>query len=116
MWHYIAKVAISAIIIVAISEIAKRSSAWAAALASLPLTSLLAFIWLHLETGDTERVAALSQGIFWLVLPSLVLFLVFPSMLRMGWSFWPSLVTASLATAAAYWAMAWALTKAGIKF
>jgi hypothetical protein len=115
MWHYIAKIAISAIVVVAVSEIAKRSSTWAAALASLPLTSLLAFVWLHLETGDTERVAALSHGIFWLVLPSLVLFLAFPALLRMGWSFWPSLAAASVATAVAYWAMIWALTKAGIK-
>jgi hypothetical protein len=115
MWHYVAKVAISAIVVVAVSEIAKRSPAWAAALASLPLTSLLAFIWLHLETGDTQRVAALSNGIFWLVLPSLVLFLALPALLRAGWSFWPSLATASVATAAAYWAMVWVLTIVGIK-
>jgi hypothetical protein len=47
-------------------------------LASLPLTSLLAFVWLYLDTGDTQRVADLSQGIFWLVLPSLSLFVLLP--------------------------------------
>ncbi len=109
MWQYAAKVAVSALAIVAISEVAKRSSFWAAALASLPLTSLLAFVWLHLETGDTARIASLSQGIFWLVLPSLVLFVVLPMLLRAGWSFWPSLALSSATTACSYAAMVWVL-------
>ena len=40
-----------------------------AILASLPLTSLLAFVWLYVDTGDTQKVASLATGIFWLVLP-----------------------------------------------
>ncbi len=115
MWQYSAKIAISALLIVAVSEIAKRSSFWAAALASLPITSLLAFIWLYVETGDTGRIAAMSQGVFWLVLPSLVLFLVLPLLLRAGWSFWPSLAAASSATALAYAAMVWVLAKFGVQ-
>ena len=51
---------------------------FASALASLPLISLLAFMWLYLDTGDVEKVVALSRGIFWLVLPSLVLFIALP--------------------------------------
>ena len=46
---------LSALIIVAVSEVAKRSSLLGAALASLPLTSLLAFVWLYLDTGDTQK-------------------------------------------------------------
>jgi hypothetical protein len=42
-----------------------------AAWASLPLTSLLAFVWLYLDTGDIEKVAALSHGIFWLIIAEL---------------------------------------------
>ena len=38
------------------------------------LTSLLAFIWIYAETGDTAKIASLAQSIFWYVLPSLVLF------------------------------------------
>jgi hypothetical protein len=114
MWQYTAKIAITALLIVAVSEIAKRNSFWAAALASLPITSLLAFIWLYVETGDTGRIAALSQGVFWLVLPSLVLFLALPLLLRAGWSFWPSLAAASGATAVAYAALIWFLPKVGV--
>lgn len=116
MWQYPVKVILSAVVIVAIAEIAKRSTFWAAALASLPLTSVLAFVWLHVETGSAEQVATLSSGIFWLVLPSLVLFLALPMLLRAGWTFWPSLAVSAVATAAAYGAMVWVLGKAGVRW
>jgi hypothetical protein len=115
MLHYIVKVGVSALIIVAISEIAKRNSLWAAMLASLPLTSLLAFIWLYTETKDVNQIADLSIGIFWLVLPSLLLFVLLPVLLRAGWGFWLSLGVACLATAGGYAAMAWVLAKYNVK-
>lgn len=102
MGQYALKVALSALVIVAVAEIAKRSTLWAAALASLPLTSLLAFVWLYLDTGDAHRVAALSGSIFWLVLPSLLLFVLLPLLLRGGLGFWSSLALSSAATALAY--------------
>lgn len=49
MWQYIVKVTLTAVVIVAVTEIAKRNPLWAALLASLPLTSLLAFVW-HTST------------------------------------------------------------------
>ena len=102
MLYYAIKVIVSALLIVAISEIAKRQSGVAALLAALPITSLLAFIWLYVETGKTEIIGELSGQIFWLVIPSLVLFLALPALLRWGWGFWPSLATACGLTAAAY--------------
>jgi len=102
MLYYTIKIMLSALIIVAVSEIAKRSSLLGALLASLPLTSLLAFVWLYLDTGDVQKVAALSSDIFWLVLPSLALFLVLPLLLKMGWGFWLSLAVAVLVTATCY--------------
>jgi hypothetical protein len=115
MLQYIVKVAVSAILIVVVSELAKRNSIWAATVASLPLVSLLAFIWLYVETGDVNRIANLSQGIFWLVLPSLVLLLLFPALIRAGWHFWPSLLASCIATACAYAAMTWLLSRFGMK-
>jgi len=105
MLYYTIKILLSAFILVAVSEIAKRSSLLGALLASLPLTSLLAFVWLYLDTGDVQKVASLSSDIFWLVLPSLALFLVLPLLIKMGWGFWSSLAVAVLVTAACYGAM-----------
>jgi hypothetical protein len=115
MWQYVVKVILSAIVVVAVSELAKRTSFWAAALASLPLTSLLAFVWLYLEGGSVEQIAELSGKIFWLVLPSLVLFIVLPVLLRIGVGFWFSLGASCLATAGAYTVMLWTLSRLAIR-
>ena len=103
--QYALKIAVSATVLVAVAELAKRSSFWAAALASLPLTSVLAFVWLYLDSGDAGQVAALSNSIFWLILPSAVLFLVLPLLVRNGVNFWASLAAACAATALAYLGM-----------
>ena len=95
MWHYLFKISLTVGIVVAATEIAKRSSFWAALLTALPVTVLVIFAWLYVETGSTERVAALAHSLFWMFLPSLTLFLVLPALLRAGVAFWPSLAAAS---------------------
>lgn len=115
MWQYGLKIVLSALIIVAVAELAKRSSFWGAALASLPLTSILAFIWLYLDSGNTEQVAALSHGIFWLVLPSLVLLILLPLLLRGGFNFWLSLAISCLVTAISYFGTVKLLGALGIR-
>ena len=102
MGQYLVKVALTAVIVVAVAELAKRNSLWAAALAALPLISLLAFIWIYIDTGDTARIASMSVSIVWLVLASLPLFLLLPALLRSGWSFWPSLALACAAVSVVY--------------
>jgi hypothetical protein len=102
MIYYAIKVLISAALVVLVSELAKRNSLLGALVASLPVTSLLAFAWLYWETGDAARVSSLSTGIFWLVIPSLVLFLALPLFLRLGWGFWISLLAAIVVTALCY--------------
>jgi hypothetical protein len=113
MLYYTIKILLSSLVIVAVSEIAKRSSLLGAALASLPLTSLLAFVWLYVDTGDTQKVASLSSDVFWLVLPSLPLFLLLPWLLRMGWGFWLSLGLAVAVTLACYGMMLLAFKQFG---
>ena len=102
MLYYTVKALVSALIIVLITEVAKRNTWLGALVAALPLTSLLAFMWLYWETGDAQRIAGLSMNIFWLVIPSLALFLALPLFLRSGWGFWLSLLAAIGLTAACY--------------
>ncbi len=105
MVEQLVKVILTSILVVSASEAAKRSAVFGALLASLPLTSLMAMIWLYADTRDPEKVAALATGIFWLFLPSLVLLLVFPLLLRKGVPFVPSLLIGIALTATSYWAM-----------
>lgn len=114
MLFYLVKIVLSALAIVAVSEIAKRSTATAAIIAAIPLTSLLAFVWLHIEGAPAQRIAELSGQVFWLVLPSLVLFLLFPFLLRQGMNFWGSLGLSLAATAACYGLMLLVLRRMGI--
>jgi hypothetical protein len=100
--YLVLKFGLSAAALVAVAEIAKRSSVWAALVASLPLTSLLAFVWLYIDTKDTQKVAALSGDIFWLVIPSLALFPVLTGLLRNGVSFWLAMAGAISVTLVAY--------------
>ena len=96
MAYIIIKTILTAVIIVGISEIGKRYTTFAALLAALPLTSLLAMIWLYSDTKDVERIADLSISIFWLVLPTLLFFLVLPWLLRQQYNFWLSITISSV--------------------
>ncbi len=115
MLYYALKVGLSAVVIVAITEIAKRSSGFAALVAALPLTSLLAFVWLYVEGAAPARIAELSGQIFWLVLPSLLLFVLLPLLIRQGLGFWLSLALSIAATTICYLAMLPVLRKFGVQ-
>jgi hypothetical protein len=102
MTQYLLKIGITTLTVVLVSEIAKRSSLAAAVLASIPLVSVLALIWLYVDTRDIGQVNALSRSIVWLVLPSLVLFIVLPLLTERGHGFAFSLIMAIGATVIAY--------------
>ncbi|MDQ8699402.1 DUF3147 family protein [Hyphomicrobium sp. LHD-15] len=115
MVEQIAKVLLTSLLVVGTSEAAKRSVIAGAIIASLPLTSVLAMIWLYADTRDPERVASLASSIFWLVLPSLALFLVLPLLLRRGVPFVPSLAIGIVVTVISYAAMLAVLKWLGIQ-
>jgi hypothetical protein len=105
--YLVLKALLSGAIIAVASEAARRSSLLGALLVSLPLTSILAILWLYRDTRDTGEVTDLSWSILWLVLPSFVFFVVLPLALR-STGFWPALLLACGATAAAYGVWIWA--------
>ena len=102
MLYFATKTLITALIVAAISELARRFSLMAALLASLPLTSILAFIWIYVEQRDATPLIEMSHEIFWLVLPSLAFFLIFPFLLKLGWSFAPALLSSCAMMALLY--------------
>ncbi len=92
----------SGAIIALASEAAKRSTLLGAVIVSLPLTSILAIIWLYRADHDTDEIASFSWSILWVIAPSLVFFVALPLLLRGGVTFSLSLTLACMATAAAY--------------
>ena len=115
MTYYLVKIAVTTILIVTISEIAKRSTFVGAILASIPLVSVLAMLWLYIDTKDAEKVSALSTSVFWLVLPSLVLFVALPMLLKQGLNFYLSISISIAITVMFYWFLVSALNQFGIK-
>jgi len=100
--YLVIKALLSGIIVMAVSEIARRSPAFGALVVSLPLVSLLGILWLWRDTHDAERIAAHAEATFWYVIPSLPMFLAFPWMLRHGTGFWIALGAGCLLTITLY--------------
>jgi len=114
MAYYFVKVLITAILIVAISEVSKRSSLLGGILASLPMISILAFIWLYIDTKSVERISELSTTIFWLVIPSLSLFIVLPLLLKSKVNFYASLFISCAIMLSLYFTMLFILKRLNI--
>lgn len=108
------KFALSALVIVVVTKVQLFNDRLSALLIALPLTSLVAMVWMHAERQAPARIANHAEGTFWFVLPTLPMFLVLPWLLRHGWSFWPALAVNCLMTAALFWAMVAGLRLVGI--
>ena len=114
--YLIFKTVISAIIIVIVSEIAKKSSFLAAIIISIPLTSLLAFIWLYWDTKDTQKVVDLSYGTIVMTIPSFFFFIIFPIMIKLKQNFIFSLIISIISTSIIYLIFIYILKKLDLNF
>ena len=95
----IIKYLITAALVVVISEVAKRSDKLGGLIASLPLVTFLALIWLYVEKQPDEKIANHAWYTFWYVAPTLPMFLTFPFLLQ-RFGFWPTLGLSVLITLA----------------
>jgi hypothetical protein len=102
------KFILSAAIIVAVTEISKRSTVFAALIITLPLVSILSFIFIYVESKTTEQIIPLSYDILWMgTIPSLVFFLLLPHLLKAQMSFWAALPLSCIVMIASYGVMMW---------
>jgi hypothetical protein len=102
MIYYLIKLFITAGLIVAISELSRKSTFAGALLASVPLVSVLAMLWLYIDTRDLVKISAFSMSVFWLVVPSLALFVSLPVLLKLGINFYLSMGVAIGLTVGCY--------------
>lgn len=109
----ILKYAITALLVVIISEVAKNSGKLGALLASLPLVTLLVLCWLYVEQQPVEKIVNHAFYTFWYVLGSLPFFLIFPLLLG-RLTFTGALLISALVTLVFFWVYAQILAKFGI--
>ena len=101
MTWLITKYLITAALVVAISEFAKRSDKLGALIASLPMVTFLALIWLYVEQHPEEKISNHAWYTFWYVVPTLPMFLAFPFLLpRLG--FWLTIAASVALTVACF--------------
>jgi hypothetical protein len=110
----VTKYLITAAVVVAVSEVAKRSDKLGAFIAALPLVTVLALVWLYVERQPQEKLANHAWYTFWYVLPTLPMFLAFPAMLA-RWGFWPALGASALITIVCFALTAVLLRRFGIE-
>lgn len=114
MIYILIKTLITAAVVVAVSEIARRSSLFAGLIASIPLVSFLAIIWLYWETKDSQKIVDLSYSIILMIIPSLTFFIVLPFVMKLQSSFVISMIVATVSTIVAYWLFILLLGKFGV--
>lgn len=107
MLQLVLKGVVSGLLVVVASEVARRSSVWAAILVSLPLTSMLALGWLYADTRDSAAVADLSWAILLVVAPSVVFFVALPVLIRWGLPVPVAMAGATIVMIGAYATYAW---------
>jgi len=99
------KIILTAVIIFAVAQLSQRDTLLAAILASIPLVSVFAMMWMNHEGANSDEIINFSKDIVWLILPSLLLFIVMPELIQRGWNFYPALGGGLSATIIGYFLM-----------
>ncbi|WP_455230022.1 DUF3147 family protein [Geopseudomonas aromaticivorans] len=114
MYWIIAKYALTAAVVVLVSEVAKRSDKLGGLVAALPMITILSLIWLYVERQSAEKIANHAWYTFWYVVPTLPMFLAFPALLsRIG--FWPTLLACVVITIVCFAVFALLVRRFGIE-
>lgn len=86
------RVAVVAVIVVAVAELSRRYPRLGAVLLSLPIASVLAFFASWLQHHDLQAVSKLSRETLVLVPLGLPFFIPLALAPQLGWGFWPCFV------------------------
>jgi len=109
----VTKYLITALIVVAVSEVAKHSDRLGAMIAALPIVTLLTLIWLYAEGQPTSKISNHAFYTFWYVIPTLPMFLAFPY-LQAKIGFLLSLLACIALTTACFTVLLFSMRRLGI--
>lgn len=116
--HPALKIFITAVLIVIISEVSKRTGYLGGLIASLPLVSYLSIIWLYVERdNEAKAIEVISQhsiSVFWFVLPTLPFFVILPLLLKQM-HFAAAMAVSTAIMFGCYAGTMWALGRFGIE-
>ncbi|MFM5883743.1 MAG: DUF3147 family protein [Novosphingobium sp.] len=108
MWGQLAiKAALSGVVVAAASELARRNPGWGGLVASLPLTTLLALVWLWRDAPDPARAADFMTGTALYVIAALPSFAIIAVLLRREAGLPLALLAGSATAIAGYLVLMW---------
>ena len=108
------KIGLTALIIFAVVQVSERNTLLAAVLASIPIVSVLAMMWMNHEGQSATEIAGFAKDIVWFVIPSLLLFIIMPLLIERGWEFYPALGAGLSTTILGYFLMVQFMEKYGL--
>lgn len=94
----VAKILITASLIVIITEIAKLNDRIGALIAALPITTFLILFWLHFENNSIEKISNHVSYTLLYVLPTLPMFLIFPYLINKLGFYWSIIISLFITT------------------
>jgi F0F1-type ATP synthase assembly protein I len=86
-FFFAVKIVVSALIIAAVSELAKRLPSLGGLIAAMPLTTLLALIWLYAETGDYQLAHTFTRSVLFAIIPTVFFFIAALALFKRGTPF-----------------------------
>jgi hypothetical protein len=109
------KILLTAVIIFSIAQISERSTLMAAVLASIPIVSVLSMMMMFHEGQTALEISGFARDIVWLLIPSLLIFIVMPWLIESrSWDFYPALAAGLACTVTGYFLMVRAMEKFGL--
>jgi hypothetical protein len=95
LWN-IVRVALVAVIVVSVAEVSKRSPRLGAVLLSLPIVSILAFVFSWVQHHDLPAISRMAKDTLVLVPLGLPFFIPLACAAHFGWNYWLSLLAGVL--------------------
>lgn len=109
------KIMLTALIIFSIVQVSERSTLMAAVLASIPIVSVLSMMMMFHEGQTAVEISAFARDIVWLLIPSLLMFIVMPWLIESkSWDFYPALAVGLACTVTGYFVMVQAMERFGL--
>ena len=109
------KILLTALIIFSVAQVSERSTLIAAVLASIPIVSVLSMMMMFHEGQSAIEISQFAKDIVWLVIPSLLIFIVMPWLIESRqWDFYPALAAGLACTVTGYFVMVQFMEKFGL--
>ena len=99
------KIIVGGFLIALVSELSKRYEVISTMIISMPIISIITYIFIYVEQRDLPKIARMSHDMVYLMIPSFAFFLLMPIFISKLDNFWLSLLLSAALTAVFYWLM-----------